>query len=86
MRRVFPSPEALRPRAPFSRWDLVVIPGVLVLFLLLTLALRGATEPFSPASPDLTVSLDPVHLPYYGLRTLLRMLIALLLSLVFTIF
>jgi NitT/TauT family transport system permease protein len=84
MRRVFPSPEALRPRAPFSRWDLVVIPGVLVLFLLLTLALRGATEPFGPASPDLTVSLDPVNLPYYGLRTLLRMLIALLLSLVFT--
>jgi len=84
VRRVFPSPEALRPRAPFSRWDLVVIPGVLVLFLLLTLALRGATEPFGPASPDLTVSLDPVNLPYYGLRTLLRMLIALLLSLVFT--
>ncbi|MER3490179.1 MAG: ABC transporter permease [Meiothermus sp.] len=84
MRRVFPSPEALRPRAPFSRWDLVVIPGVLVLMALLTLALRGATEPFGPTSPDLTVSLDPAHLPYYGLRTLLRMLVALLLSLLFT--
>lgn len=84
MRRVFPSPEALRPRAPFSRWDLVVIPGILVLLLLLTLALRGATEPFGPTSPDLTVSLDPAHLPYYGLRTLLRMLAALLLSLLFT--
>lgn len=84
MRRVFPSPEALRPRAPFSRWDLVVIPGVLVLLALFTLALQGATEPFGPTSPNLTVSLDPAHLPYYGLRTLLRMLAALLLSLVFT--
>lgn len=84
MKRVFPSPEVLRPRAPFSRWDLVVIPGVLVLLALLTLALQGATEPFGPASPNLTVSLDPAHLPYYGLRTLLRMLAALLLSLLFT--
>jgi len=84
VRRVFPTPEALRPRAPFSRWDLLVIPGVLVLLLLLTQALHGATEPFGPTSPDLTVSLDPSHLPYYGLRTLLRMLAALLLSLLFT--
>ncbi|MCX7739622.1 MAG: ABC transporter permease subunit [Meiothermus sp.] len=84
MRRLFPSPEALRRRAPFSRWDLLVIPGVLALLALLTLALEGATAPYAPTSPDLTVSLDPVHLPYYGLRSLFRMLAALLLSLLFT--
>ncbi|AWR88085.1 ABC transporter permease [Meiothermus taiwanensis] len=85
MKRVFSSPEVLRPRAPFSRWDLVVIPGILLLLLLLTLALRGATAPYGPNTPDLTVSLNPVYLPYYGLRTLLRMLAALLLSLTFTL-
>lgn len=85
MRRFFPSPDSLRPRAPFSRWDLVVIPGVLVLLSLLTVALEGATQPFGPRSPDLTVSLEPAHLPYYGLRSLLRMLLAILLSLSFTL-
>ncbi|WP_018465981.1 ABC transporter permease [Calidithermus timidus] len=84
MRRLFPSPEALRRRAPFSRWDLLVIPGVLALLALLTLALEGATAPYTPTSPDLTVSLDLAHLPYYGLRSLFRMLAALLLSLLFT--
>lgn len=48
MKRVFSSPEVLRPRAPFSRWDLVVIPGILLLLLLLTLALRGPPHPMAP--------------------------------------
>jgi NitT/TauT family transport system permease protein len=84
MSRMYPSPEALRPHRAFSRWDLVVIPGFLVLLLLLTVGLRGATQPFGSGTPDLAVTLDPAALPYYGLRSLLRMAAALFGSLLFT--
>ena len=84
MSRMYPSPEALRSHPPFSRGDLLVIPGFLVLLLFLTVGVRGATAPFGPGTPDLTVSLDPVFLPYYGLRSLVRMAAALVGSLLFT--
>jgi NitT/TauT family transport system permease protein len=80
----FPSPEALRPQRFFSRWDLVVVPLILTSLYLLMVAFRGASLPFAPDTSDLTVSLDPANLPYYGLRSLLRMLLAVLASLVFT--
>ena len=86
MMRMFPSAESIRPRRVlFSTWDLLVIPLVLVLLYLLTVAFRGAMAPFGPETPDLTVSLDPVNLPYYGLRTMFRMFLAVLLSLAFTL-
>jgi NitT/TauT family transport system permease protein len=84
-RTTFPSAEALRPHRFFSRWDLVVIPLVLVGLYLLTVAFRGVVVPFAPGTPDMSVSLDPVNLPYYGLRTLFRMLLAVLAGLVFTL-
>jgi len=84
MSRMYPSLEALWAHRPFSRWDLLVIPGFLGLLVLLTVGLRGATQPFGAGTPDLTVTLDPAVLPYYGLRSLLRMTVALLASLLFT--
>jgi NitT/TauT family transport system permease protein len=84
MRLNFPSPDVLRPRPYFSRWDLIVIPFVPVAIALITIAVRGASVPFDPSTPDLTVSLDPINLPYYALRTMFRMFVAVLLSLAFT--
>lgn len=85
MNRLFPSADSVRPRrALFSRYDLLVIPLILSLLYLLTLAFRGAAAPFGPGAPDLTVSLEPANLPYYGLRSLFRMAVAVLFSLLFT--
>lgn len=85
MNRIFPTPEAVRPHRPFSRWDLLVIPGLIALFVLVELGLKGAAAPFGPNTPNLTVSLNPANLPYYGLRTLLRMAVALVFSFGFTL-
>jgi len=84
MSRTFPSADLLRPSRYFSRWDLIVVPLVFGLLWLLTVGLRGASQPFSSASPDLTVSLSPWNLPYYALRSLVRMVLALALSVLFT--
>lgn len=84
MRATFPDAGALRPRFKLTPWDLVVVPLVIVVILLLTIAFRGAAQPFDAATPDLSVSLDPRNLPYYGLRTVFRMFLAVLLSLLFT--
>lgn len=84
MRATFPDAGVLRPRFKLTPWDLVVVPLVIVVILLLTIAFRGAAQPFDAATPDLTVSLDPRNLPYYGLRTVFRMFLAVLLSLLFT--
>jgi len=58
-----------------------------MLFGLLTLIVVGAggmTKPFDLGAP-LTISLDGANLPYYALRTVLRMFIALGVSFLFTL-
>jgi NitT/TauT family transport system permease protein len=69
----------LRP----NRWDMVAFPLV---FGLLVLAGIGAHATLAPISTlkEQVVSLDPIHLPYYALRTTLRMLAAMVASLLFT--
>ncbi len=84
MRATFPDTGVLRPRFRLTSWDIVVIPLVIVAILLLTIAFQGASQPFDETTPDLTVSLNPANLPYYGLRTVFRMFLAVLLSLLFT--
>ncbi|GAC1353906.1 MAG: hypothetical protein NVS4B8_17430 [Herpetosiphon sp.] len=84
MNVTFPSADSIKPRRYFSRWDLIVIPLILVGLILLTVALRGASVPYGANTPDLTVSLNPINLPYYGLRSMLRMFLAVLFSLLFT--
>jgi NitT/TauT family transport system permease protein len=66
-----------------NKWDLIVMPLV---FGLLALLAHGAGEMAAPlaevqAAP---ISLDPGHLPDYALRTTLRMLAAMAVSLLFT--
>ena len=66
-----------------NRWDLIAFPLVIGLLLL---AGKGARETLAPLSAlkEPVVSLDPVNLPEYALRTTLRMLAAIIASLVFT--
>jgi len=67
-----------------NRWDVVAFPLV---FGLLLLAAKGAHETLAPLSAlkEPVVSLDPVNLPEYALRTTLRMMAAMMASLLFTI-
>jgi len=64
--------------------DLVVFAALLaLLFGLLRLA-PGLNAPFLPKTAPAYVSTDPADLPYYAVRSLLRMFIALILSVLFT--
>jgi NitT/TauT family transport system permease protein len=67
-----------------NRWDIIAFPLV---FGLLLLAAKGARETLAPLSAlkEPVISLDPINLPQYALRTTLRMLAAMIASLVFTV-
>src|SRR5271168_2310442 len=67
-----------------NRWDLIAFPLVIGLLLL---ASKGARETLAPlaALKEPVISLDPVNLPEYALRTTLRMLAAMVASLIFTV-
>jgi NitT/TauT family transport system permease protein len=68
----------------WSRWDLLAVLLVLGLVVFLAEASRGLTQSLAGlrVSP---VSLAPANLPWYAARTTLRMLAAMLLSLLFTL-
>ena len=67
----------------FSRWDLIAVLLILGLLVFLAEASRHLFEPLTELQQQ-QPSLDPRHLPEYAARTTLRMLIAMVLSLVFT--
>jgi NitT/TauT family transport system permease protein len=73
-------------RRPALRWaDLVVAAALLaLLFGLLRLA-PALNAPFLPKTAPSTVSTDPASLPYYAVRSLLRMFVALILSVLFAL-
>ena len=82
-RGFFPARGALlRPRL---RWVDVLVGAALLalLFGLLRLA-PSLNAPFLPRTAPSQVSTDPADLPYYAVRSLLRMFIALVLSVLFT--
>ncbi|RZL84649.1 MAG: ABC transporter permease subunit [Rhodococcus sp. (in: high G+C Gram-positive bacteria)] len=81
--RSYPTRDVLdRPRA---RWaDVAVFLGAAVLLWLIIEVSSGLNVPFDETTAPSTVSTDPAQLPYYAARSLLRMFIALGLSLVFT--
>jgi NitT/TauT family transport system permease protein len=73
---------------PTRNWaaDVAVFVGAAVLLWLVVRVGRGTDVPWTVPSAPSTVSTDPIHLPYYAARSLLRMFAALGLSLVFTFF
>src|SRR5277367_5525979 len=69
--------------AGFSRWDILAFLLILGLLVFLGEASRHLFEPLTELQNQPT-SLDPRNLPEYAARTTLRMLIAMVLSLIFT--
>src|SRR5208283_4849767 len=67
----------------FSRWDALAVLLILGLLVFLAEASRHLFEPLTELQQQPT-SLDPANLPEYAARTTLRMLIAMVLSLLFT--
>jgi NitT/TauT family transport system permease protein len=66
----------------FSRWDILAILLILGLLVFLAEASRNLFEPLTELQRQ-PPSLDPRNLPEYAARTTLRMLIAMVLSLIF---
>ncbi|MFJ4444974.1 ABC transporter permease [Pseudomonas sp. NPDC089422] len=81
MARLFTPSPGLRNAAP-NRWDWILLPLVLVLLVLAAYGAMQMSRPFV-VGEALPISLDPVNLPYYLMRTILRMFIALGFSLLF---
>jgi len=65
-----------------NRWDWALLPIVLAVFVLLAYGGQQMARPYQ-LGQALPLSLDPTNLPYYLLRTTLRMFIALGASVVF---
>jgi NitT/TauT family transport system permease protein len=71
--------QALRPNI----WDIVAL--ILVIGAMVLIVYGGEQTTLPLSSLDVApVSLDPIHLPFYALRTIMRMLLAIVCSLVFT--
>jgi len=77
--RFFPSQVVA---ASGNRWDWALLPLVLALLGLLAYGAMQMTQPYQVGKP-LALTLDPRFLPYYLLRTVLRMALAMLASIVF---
>jgi len=73
-------PSRLRP----NFWDGVALPLVFGAIVLVAWASQQMSAPYQTGQ-ELPISLDPRHLPEYGLRTVLRMGLALAVSLVFSL-
>jgi NitT/TauT family transport system permease protein len=64
-------------------WDVMAFLLVMGLVTLLAWGSRQMALPYTPGE-QIPLSLDPIHLPMYALRTVLRMVAALIASLAFT--
>src|ERR1700683_2674511 len=82
MRLIVPISVGGWPRI-FSRWDIVAVLLILGLLAFLAEASRHLLQPLVDLQQK-PVSLDPPTLPEYAARTTLLMLIAMVLSLLFT--
>jgi NitT/TauT family transport system permease protein len=65
-------------------WDAIALFVVLALLALLALGAKGMATPYHVGEP-IVISLDPIYLPYYAFRSVLRMGLALICSIVFTL-
>lgn len=74
--------ELKRWRYP-TYWDMIALCLVVGAIVLLALGAKGMTSPYQ-VGESIPISLDPVNLPYYGFRSVLRMGIAMMFSLLFT--
>jgi NitT/TauT family transport system permease protein len=75
---------AVRRRAIRPLADVIVVAGLLALLYAIVKAGHALNAPFSESHAPSRVSTDPRNLPYYAARSLLRMFIALIASVIFT--
>ncbi len=79
-----PVPRSVQGRASFSIWwDVIAAIIVLGVVVFLAAGSRGVLAPLPPPQHP-GISLDPAYLPEYAARTSVRMLAAMILSLLFT--
>ncbi|WP_369393148.1 ABC transporter permease [Streptomyces sp. CG1] len=72
-------------RRPGLRWvDVVVVAALVALLYGLLRLAPSLNAPFLPSTAPSRVSTDPSNLPYYAVRSLVRMFAALVVSVVFT--
>ncbi len=81
-------PKTFFPRqvveAGGNRWDWALLPLVLAIIVVMAFGARQMATPYQIGT-ELPISLDMAYLPYYLLRTTLRMFMALAASLVFSV-
>ncbi len=75
---------SLGRRALPNQWDLIALALIFGLFVLVVHGSRGMVSPL-PSPDTAPITLDYAYLPYYALRTTLRMFLALGASLLFTL-
>jgi len=73
-----------KKRAYPNYWDLIALFIVFGIIMILARNALLMSEPYK-LGQKIPISLDPIHLPGYALRTVLRMFIALFFSLLFTL-
>lgn len=66
-----------------NRWDWALLPLVFVVFAIVAFGAMQMSRPFMLGQPT-PISLDVIYLPYYLLRTILRMFVALGFALLFS--
>jgi len=76
--------QAPKTNRRLSLWDLSVLSVVIALLVILSFGARQLNAPYHLGDP-IPLSLSPFALPGYAVSTVLRMLIALLCSIVFTL-
>jgi len=84
IKRAFPSKYAL-PRSPIGPADTAILLAMFLLFYIVARVGAGFFVAFKPPVLQPKVSLDPANLPYYAIRSTLRMFIALIGSVAFTL-
>lgn len=65
--------------------DIIVCVGIIALFGVSAFLLQRINQPIGPKGIPSAVSTDLINLPYYTLRSVFRMMLALIASLIFTI-
>ena len=65
--------------------DIIVCVGIIAVFGVTAFLIQRINQPIGPSGIPSKVSTDLINLPYYTLRSVFRMLIALVASLIFTI-
>ncbi|MDH6148702.1 MULTISPECIES: ABC transporter permease [Paraburkholderia] len=67
-----------------NRWDFVAFPLIICLIAMASIGFHETLAPMSTLNTQ-AISLDPANLPEYAMRTTLRMLAAMVASLIFTL-